>query len=203
MGLSFEGGFDNPERTRAVFFNPDWGKYDRVELLTALKVSYRLQDNLTHRDILGALMALGIERGTVGDIICEDKSAALVCLPELSGYIAENLIKVGRVGVGVCEINLDDLPAKLEDLIVKTDTVASPRLDAVLSAAFGLSRSKASELISASRVSVDHQICLQTPKELKEGALLSVRGIGRAKLLEVGGLSRKGRLFIRVGLYKS
>ena len=97
--------------------------------------------------------------------------------------------------------DLEELPAKQEELTIKTDTVASLRLDAVLCAAFGLSRTKAAELTAAGRVNLDHQPCLQPAKELSEGALLSVRGVGRAKLLEAGGVSRKGRIFVRIGLY--
>jgi len=201
VALSFEGGFDEAERTRAVFINSDWGEYNRAELLTVLKIVCRPQDSLPHRDVLGALMALGIERDVVGDILCENHAAALVCLPELGGYIAENLTKVGRVGVAVSEIKLHELPAKQENLTVKTDTVASLRLDTVLCAAFDLPRGKASELIAAGRVSISHQPCLQPSKEIGEGALLSVRGLGRAKLLEVGGMSKKGRLFVRIRLY--
>ena len=66
--LTFDGGFDSAERIRAVFVSPAWGECDRAGLIAALKAAYRPQDDLTHRDILGALMALGIERDTVGDI---------------------------------------------------------------------------------------------------------------------------------------
>jgi len=79
--------------------------------------------------------------------------------------------------------------------------VASLRLDAVLSAAFGMSRTKAAELIAAGRVSFNHQVCLRTDKEVDEDSLLSVRGLGRAKLLEIGSVSRKGRSFIKIGVY--
>ena len=199
--LLFDGGFDNAERVRAVFVNPDWGQYDRTELFGALQVQWRAQDALTHRDILGAIMSLGIERDTIGDIVCEDNRAAFVCLPELCEYIAENLTKAGRVGVKVSPISIDALPARQENLTIKTDTVASARLDAILCAAFGLSRTKAAELIASGRVNVNHQQCLQPAKELDEGALLSVRGMGRAKLLELGGTSRKGRIFVQIGLY--
>jgi len=201
IAVSFDGGFNGAERVRAVFLNPDWGECDRAELFTTLEIKFRPQDILTHRDILGALMALGIERDTTGDIVCKDGRAVLVCLPELGGYIAENFTKAGRVGVTVAEIGLSELPTKQEDLIIKTDTVASLRLDAVLCAAFGLSRTKASTLISAGSVNLDHKQCLQSAKEVDEGALLSVRGLGRAKLLEIGGMSRKGRIFVQFGLY--
>ena len=199
--LLFDGGYDNAERVRAVFLNPDWGEYGRAGVVAALKIEYRKQDALGHRDILGALMALGIERDMVGDIVSEENSATLVCLPEMSRFIIENLTKAGRVGITVSEISLDEIPAVQEELSIKTDTVASLRLDAVLSAAFGLSRSKATELIAAGRVNLDHLPCVQPTEELVEGALISVRGLGRAKLLEVGGVSKKGRTFVRIGLY--
>lgn len=199
--LLFDGGYEGAERVRAVFLNPDWGEYDRAELFAALSIECRLQDTLGHRDILGALMALGVERDTIGDIVAEEPPVTLVCLPELGGYIIENIIKIGRVGVGVCEISLDGLPARTENLTIKTDTVASLRLDAALCAAFGLSRTKAAELISVGRVNLNHELCVQPAKELSEGALLSVRGLGRAKLLEAGGVSRKGRIFVKLGLY--
>jgi RNA-binding protein YlmH len=199
--LSFNGGYDGAERNRAVFLNRDWGEYDRAGLFTALKIAYRQQDILGHRDILGALMALGIERNMIGDIVIGDGCATLVCLPELGEYIAENLTKAGRVGISVSEITLDELPIKQENLAEKINTVASLRLDAVMCAAFGLSRTKAAELIAAGRVQLDHQDCLQPAKEMKEGSLLSIRGLGRAKLLEIGGVSRKGRLYVRIGLF--
>ena len=201
VAISFDGGYEGAERTRAVFLNPDWGELERAGLFAALMIGHRPQDTLGHRDILGALMALGIERDTVGDIVCDDDCAALICLPEMGGYIIENFTKAGRVGITVTEVSLEDLPVKQEELTVKTDTVASLRLDAVLCVAFGLSRTKAAELIAAGRVNLDHQNCLQPAKELSEGALLSVRGLGRAKLLEVGGMSKKGRIFVRAGVY--
>lgn len=198
---TFDGGFEGAERTRAIFSNPDWGEYDRNTLFAALKISHRPQDTLGHRDVLGALMALGIERDTIGDILINEQFAAFICLPELGGYIAKNLTKAGRVGIEISEISLNELTASEEELTLKTDTVASLRLDAVLCAAFGLSRAKAAECIAAGHVSLNHQICLQAAKEVDEQSLLSVRGRGRAKLLEVGGVSRKGRMFLKIGIY--
>lgn len=199
--LRLDGGFENAERVRAVFINPDWGICERSRVFGALRISHRPQDMLGHRDILGAIMALGIERDTIGDIVSEEHSATVVCLPELGAYIIENLSKVGRVGVTVTHLSLDELPQRRENLAIKTDTVASLRLDAVLRAAFDLPRAKASELIIVGKVNVDYLPCLQPAKEIQEGTLISVRGLGRAKLIEVGGLSRKDRLFIQIGVY--
>lgn len=199
--LCLDGGYENAERVRAIFTNPDWGSYDRSDLFAALEITYRPQDVLGHRDILGALMALGIERDTVGDIAVEQPPATLVCLPEMSAYISDNLTKAGRTGVSVSQIALDGLTVKTENLSIKTDTVASLRLDAVFSAAFGLSRGRATEMIAAGLVSLNHKTCLLPAKEVSEGAVLSIRGLGRAKIVETGGVSRKGRIFIKIGLY--
>ncbi|MDR1589515.1 MAG: RNA-binding protein [Oscillospiraceae bacterium] len=199
--FTVDGGFDGAERTRAVFTNPDWGGYERADLFAALKAVHSPQDTLGHRDILGALMALGIERATIGDIIVDEAAATFVCLPELGGYITENFKKAGRVSLEVSAIGLEAIPAREEEPAVKIDTVASLRLDAVLSAAFGMSRAKAAELIATGRVSCDHHVCLRTDKEVNENSLLSVRGLGRAKLMEIGGASRKGRSFIKIGVY--
>ena len=201
VALSFDGGFEGAERVRAVFRGPHWGECNRVGLFAVLAIAYRPQNTLGHRDILGALMALGVERDTFGDILAVNQPAMLVCLPELGKYITENLTKAGRVGVSVSKISLDDLPAKTEDFTIKTDTVASLRMDAVLGAAFGLSRTKAAELIAAGRVNLNYELCMQPVKELGVGALLSVRGLGRAKLLEIGGMSKKGRMFVRIGSF--
>ena len=200
VAVAFDGGYEGAERVRAVLLNPNWGEYERAGLFHALKIEAPPQESLGHRDILGAAMALGVERAAIGDIT--ESPLALICLPELSGYIAENLTKAGRAHIRMSDMDLLELPARVEDLSVKTDTVASPRLDAVLGAAFGLSRGKASELIETGRVSLNHELCQQPAKEVGEGAILSIRGMGRAKLVEVGGVSKKGRYFIKVGLYK-
>ncbi len=199
ISFSLDGGYEGAERVRAVFLNPDWGKCSRTDLFCALKIESRPQDPLGHRDILGAVMALGIERNTIGDII--ETPAALICTPEISGYIMDSLKKAGRIGIKLSEFPLTDIPAKTENLKIKLNTVASLRLDVILCAAYGLPRSKAVSLIQSERVSLNHELCKQPAKELSEGVLLSVRGLGRAKLLDIGGESRKGRRFVRIGVY--
>ena len=183
-----------------MLLNPAWGEYERKDLFRALNIEVPPQEAVGHRDILGAVLALGIEREIVGDII--ESPLALICLPELSGFITEHLTKAGRATIHLSEMDLCELSSRAEELSAKTDTVASLRLDAVLGSAFGLSRGKASALIETGRVSLNHELCQQTAKEVGEGAILSVRGMGRAKLLEIGGLSKKGRRCIKVGLYK-
>jgi RNA-binding protein YlmH len=144
-------------------------------------------------------MALGIERSAIGDIV--EDPLALICLPELGGFISENLIKAGRAHIHLTQMKISEIPPRAENLLVKTDTVASLRLDTVLGSAFGLSRSKSLALIKAGRVSLNHEECLQSAKIVAKDMIISVRGLGRAKLLEIGGTSKKGRIFVKVGLY--
>ena len=197
--LTFDGGYEGAERVRAVFLNPDRGEYARDRLFYAFKIEIPLQETVRHSDILGAVMALGIERSVIGDIL--ESPAVLICLPEMSAYITENLTKAGRAGIRLTKMDLSEIPSATENLSVRTDTVASLRLDAVLGAAFGLSRGKAVYLIEIGRVSLNHEVCLQPAKDVREGSILSVRGLGRAKLLEIGGVSKKKRTFIKIGLY--
>ena len=199
--VAFDGGFPSAERVIAVFSNPDWGEYDRGGLLTALRISHRPQDTIGHRDVLGALMNLGIVRETVGDISVDPAPAVLVCLSEIAEFILQNLTRIGRVGVTAAQIPLSSLPEKEENIEVKSITVPSLRLDAVISGAFNISRTTAAEAITAGRVALNHAECLKPDKELTEGALFSVRGIGRARILAVGGKSRKDRLRVDVGIY--
>jgi RNA-binding protein YlmH len=204
VSLVFEGGVSGAERTRAVFLNPDWGGFEREEAVSALKITVPPQEkaDLSHRDVLGALMGLGVKRDSLGDILESGGDFVLLCVPELGGFIAENLTQIGRAHITITRVGLDELPARAESLTEKTDTVASLRLDAVLCAAFGLSRGRAAGFIEAARVSLNHEPCVAPAKEVAEGAIISVRGLGRAKLLEIGGTSKKGRLFVRIGLYE-
>jgi RNA-binding protein YlmH len=199
VSLSFDGGYEGAERVRAVFLNPDWGDYIRSDLIAAFTVSVPIQESVGHRDLLGAVMALGIERDTIGDII--ESPLVFLCLPELGGFIKQELKSAGRAKVSLSGIPLGKLPDRKDDLTVRTDTVASLRLDAVLGSAFGLSRSKAAQIIESGSVNLNHEECRDCTKTVSEGAILSIRGMGRAKLLEIGGSSKKGRTFIKTGFY--
>jgi RNA-binding protein YlmH len=196
-----DGGYEGAEREIAIFLHPEFGSCRADECLTALRVKYRVQDPVSHRDVLGSLMALGVERAVVGDILCDPGQAALVCLKPMEAYLTEHLRKVGRAGVDVSVMSLSDLSAKHEDLIIKTATVASLRLDAVLCAMFRISRSRAADLISAQKVCLNHVLAVNASKEVQEGALLSVKGMGRALLISKNGFSKKGRIYIEFGLY--
>ena len=101
----------------------------------------------------------------------------------------------------VTEIGREDLEVPQAQVKTVRDTVSSLRLDAVAASAFGLSRGRAAELIAAGRVNLDHAACLKPDKQVVQGAVLTARGLGKAKLIEVGGLTKKGRVGIVIERY--
>lgn len=196
-----DGGFENAERRIAVFLQPEWGVYVPDEVLTALVFNYRKQDVVRHQDVLGAVLALGLSRDVLGDIIVEPGNACLVLLKPMAEYIFDRIDKLGRIGVSIERLALTDLLRQSKSLTEKQITVASLRLDALIAAAFHLSRGEASELILSGLVQLDHQECLNTSKAALQGAIISVRGKGRVKLLSVLNETKKGRLRIVLGFY--
>lgn len=201
VDLLLDGGFENAERAVAVFVQPDWGLYEREDVLAALRLSYREQDSLRHQDVLGAVLGLGLSRDVLGDIFVEPGRAFTVCLAQMADYIADSLTKAGRVGLAAERVALDALPDPAKALSEKHETVASLRLDAVVAAAFKLSRADAAEAIRAGRVQLAHRECLDIAKLAEPGNIISFKGKGRVKLLELGELSKKGRRHIVLGYY--
>ncbi len=201
VALRLEGGFAHAERQVAVFTQPQWGSYQPEEILAGLSLSWYKGDSLRHQDLLGAALGLGLSREVLGDMVLEEASGQLVCLRPMAAFLAEEWRQAGRVKVTVREIPLSALGSAAPQLEEKRVTVASPRLDAVLAAAWNIPRAEAAETIRAGRVWLDHQPCLDVAKPLREGQLVSIRGKGRVKILAAGELSRKGRLWLTLGFY--
>jgi len=193
-----DGGFEEAERVIPVFAQD----YVREKYLAAVELRFRPQDQLSHRDILGAALALGLERSVFGDIAIEEGQAIVICLPRIADFIAENLVKAGKIGLRAVRIPLSSLPEPRKHIREQRGTVASLRLDALLAEAFRLSRGAAEEKIRAGLVQLNHELCDDGARRVKEGDIFSLRGKGRVKLLEAGGESRKGRLWVTVGHYE-
>ena len=167
-------------------------------VLSVIHISGRNLEKLTHRDYLGSLMGLGITRENIGDILVEPSGAFIFVKREIADYIINNLEKIGRCGVKtiVCGCDEADIPKpKLREV---NSTVSSLRIDAVLSAAAGISRGRAAEMIVQVLVSLNWEEINSTSKQVDEGDLISVRGIGRMRLERVGSLTRKGRIGITI-----
>ena len=199
----FRGGHPDAER-RCAFFLPDWmdaDAFDEGEYLCAIECVARF-GTPGHRDWLGAVLGLGIERDRIGDILTDGETAWLFCLPSVKQHLLLNLDKVGRWGAKVREVPLADVPRQERRLRELVFSVRSPRLDAVCAGMFGLSRTAAAEAITQGSVTLNYAICLKCDAQVRDGDLISMRGRGKGVILDAGGsLSRKGRLFVKAGLY--
>ena len=191
LAASFDGGWPDAERVQ-VCFHPHWAEPEFtaqwVEVRWAVKFA-----RVEHRDLLGSLMALGMDRSFFGDLICQEDRAFLLALPEIAVRLPSEWDKAGNVPIRVTVLEEAPLiePPKGEML---RDTVASLRLDSVLSSGMKTSRSRAAEIIRMGAVAVEHMSEERVDRMLEMGQLLSVRGFGRIRLVEIGDRTRKDRL---------
>lgn len=199
-GHVFDGGYEESER-KILIFLPDWAEGPAGDELVFLRAAFHGEESLTHRDILGSLMGLGVTRERVGDILVSRHSADIVAAPSLRDFFLREWDQAGRVKLTVTEIQRGELSVPQAQVKVIRDTVSSLRLDAVAATAFSMSRGRASELIAAGKVNLDHVPCIKGDKAVAEGAVITARGFGKAKLTQVGGLSKKGRIGITVERY--
>ena len=165
--------------------------------IVALEFSYKPEFDLRHRDFLGSLMALGLRRETIGDILCEKGRAVAFVRDDIADFILSQVDKIGRVGVKIAYADLTDLPVP-DDTEELSFTLSSLRLDAFVAAVTNLSRDKAARLIKSELVMIDHVISTDVSKPLSVGATVTIRKYGKYVLSEDAGLTRKGRLRISV-----
>lgn len=197
------GGYEEAER-RMLIFLPDWLEAEYLQqedYISALRCTWFREDRLTHRDFLGALMGMGIRRDTVGDILVGENSCDILMLPTVAGFLRDSLTSAGRVRLSVSEIRLEELQIPLQERRQLRDTVAALRLDSVLAVGFSISRSRAGQLIAAGRCAVNWRETSKSDLTIHQGDVISCRGLGKCRLAEVGGLSRKGRISITVERY--
>lgn len=195
LGLSgrLSGGYDDAERRIACFggFDPP------IKLIKTEPKNKKFSDSLCHRDILGALMSLGIKRETLGDILISEDFSVIICLEKVAEYICENLESIRHTSVR-CTL-LDRLPDNiLSELSERSETLtvftSSLRTDALVAAVFSLSRNDAQKIIAAERVFSNGRLITSPSFTVTEGAQISVRGFGRFYLDRPPTETKKGRL---------
>lgn len=194
------GGYDDAERVVFGAF-PDVLEPDTAQVpVDALEIKFRRSATLTHRDLLGSLMALGIERDTVGDILIEQGRAVLFVRRELADHIAQQLVRVGREGVEAVVTAQPTLPPP-RALLPISSTIASPRLDCVVTVLAHCGRSAAAELIVRGMVMQNGRVSDSVSAEVEEGDVLTVRGVGKFRIEALGPRTKKQRLAFRAGQY--
>ena len=195
------GGREGAERA-VVCFLPEYmdegGLRGGDSPIAAIRAVYKSERELTHRDFLGSLMGLGLQREAVGDIYVLDGCCVFLVLGEIAPYVLQNMTSAGRAALSLERIAIDDIPQIEQRFETKWASVMSMRLDGVVSAAFNVSRDTAAEMIKAGRVSLDHLECLKGDKTVHSGSIISVRGMGKVQIEETGTTSRRGRTGIEV-----
>lgn len=193
---AFYGGYDGAERVVAAFYTSDEPELSDYPIRT-LRIGWNAKfASPGHRDLLGAVMGLGLERDAVGDIAmgtCRGAPCAfLFVAPEMADYVAANLDSAGRASIKVEPATDEPEIAPPEGSEMRV-TVQNARLDAVLAAGYRLSRAEAQKLVAAGLVKLNHLPCLRGDARVGEGDLISARGYGRLRVLSEQGESRRGR----------
>ncbi len=161
----------------------------------------KFSDELTHRDYLGALMHLGIRRSQIGDILPFSSGAFIFAMRDTAQVICEELTRIKHTSVTTRIVS----PEKCNTQMRREEiggSVASLRVDSVIAMAFHLSRSAASQLIESERVFVNGQTITSSSYNLKKEDRISVRGHGKFEFLGAEGKTRKGRVFVKINMFK-
>ncbi|MBR4831101.1 MAG: RNA-binding protein [Butyrivibrio sp.] len=171
-----------------------------LECVRIRPVNAKFADNLNHRDYLGAVMNLGIERDQVGDILIGEKEAYLFATCDIAQMICNELIRIRHTSVRCETVKASEcnVEPRYEEV---SGTVASERIDAILAFVYHLSRAEAQRLIESESVFIDGKTAYSGGYDLKPGARVSVKGHGKFIYLGPENLTRKGRLFIKVKLF--
>ena len=205
-----EGGYEMAER-KIVCFLPVLGN-DMEESsdlsLTALPVtavwvrprSPKFSVDCSHRDYLGAVLNLGIDRNQIGDILVDGQNAYILCREQIAGFVADQLTQVRHNQVCCQIVPLDQLTYTPRYREV-SGSIASVRLDSLVGLAFGLSRSKATECVKGERVFVNGKLIVSSSYEPKEGAVISVRKLGKFRYEGFVNKTKKGRDYVSVQVF--
>ena len=203
-GLFPFGGYEGAERQMIVYL-PEYldrdSLYEEDSPLVCLRATFYDGDTPSHRDFLGALMGEGFASETVGDICVGNGQCDFFVTAEIAPYILQNFTGAGRTKVHLEAIPLSEVSVPEPETKEIKDTVASVRLDSIISSGFRIGRSAAAQYVNAGKAAIDGLPCEKPDKAVEEGAKISVRGLGKIKLRSVGGQTKKGRISVVIDRY--
>ena len=192
-----DGGYDEAERRVVCFLPFSCEEEDVLDYLRIEPSNEKFAQNLSHRDYLGALMNLGLERHMMGDIVVDGFVAHIIVLASVSEVILQNLEFVAKTKVKVSKEEREEI-ARSQKREVKSINVASQRLDVLIAGAFHLSRNAVSEYLMAQKVFVNAKMTTNHSYIVQEKDLISVRGMGRFRYLGDAHITRKGRMSVQI-----
>lgn len=203
-GFTLNGGCEDADRVVIRFGNPEELGYEVPFPIVCIHIrplQQKFADALSHRDFLGALMNLGIERSTIGDIKVGQSQAYLFCLDSIAEFICDNLDKIKHTNVK-CSITEDIKSIPREEPEVMNVQVQSLRADALLAKTYNMSREKSLELFRAGKVYVNGRLCENNSRLIKVGETVNARGYGKFTLRGEPRETRKGKLAAEVAVYR-
>lgn len=192
------GGYENAERCVCAFGGDELFPITCIEIKPSQQ---KFADKLTHRDFLGSLMNLGIEREMLGDIRIKDNIGYLFCLDKISNYIVDSLDRIKHTTVKCKEIYeipdfLNELP-EAEEIIV-----SSIRVDTVVAKVLNMSRNAVSQLVNQQKIFINSKVIYKDSILLKENDIVSVRGFGKFIYVEPVNETKKHKIVVSVRIYK-
>lgn len=193
LGYQLQGGFSEAERNRLVIGPTSVQNQDPVAIILGFETKFH---SFSHRDVLGALMAMGIKREKIGDIRVAEKKAQFVVATEMGDYICTHFNRIKQESMVCSKIETGEEICAVLQKRNYVKTVASMRLDALISAAYGLSREKSQKAISQGLIKLNHRPTNKFETVTEEVILLSLRGRGRVSATYQQGKSKKGRNII-------
>jgi RNA-binding protein YlmH len=203
LQLEFFGGNEYAERKRAVlapFYEQITEVYFDLTLLQGTYPSKFVQ--LTHRDILGSLMSLGVKRSKIGDILLDNGKFQIIADSKMADYIQMNLTQIKRSQVQLTKENFENIISKKETWIEKHCITSSLRLDTMIKEIYNISRQKAVECITKGAIKVNFQVVDYPSFTIEEGDMISFQKKGRSKIVKIEGKTKKEKWRTVVAMLK-
>ena len=203
-GLYEFGGYGDAERKMLVYL-PDYLEESALtgedSPVVCLRAAFYQGDSPSHRDFLGALIGAGISRENIGDICVGSGSCDFLVTQGVVSFLLSSFTGAGRTHVQLTQIPLAAVQVPEPEIREIRDTLASLRLDSVISSGFRIGRSLASQYVTAGKAAIDGLPCEKPDKPVSEGAKISVRGLGKIRLAKINGTTKKDRISVVIHQY--
>ncbi len=203
-GLYTFGGYGGAERKMLIYL-PEYLEESALmnedSPCVCLRCTFYQGDSPSHRDFLGALMGAGIGRETLGDICVGKEHCDFFVTQEIAPYILQNFTSAGRTKLHMEQIPLTQAEIPEPEMSEIRDTMASLRLDSVISSGFRIGRNLASQYVTSGKASIDGLPCEKPDKTVVEGCKISVRGLGKIQLTQINGKTKKDRISVVIHRY--
>jgi len=199
--MASTGLFEDAERQRVLLYPSYYEPQKEDFQITVFDMNYPTKFvTLQHPDILGSMMSVGLDRGKFGDIRIDGQHVQIAVANEVRSYLQANFTTAAKVKVQLEEVGSeDDFINVTEEWTEESHTVSSLRLDTVISSVYNISRQKAAALINGGKVKVNWTVQEQPSFELNESDMISSRGYGRVKMIEIEGRTKKDKIRLVIG----